>query len=24
VGRDVIPPKGERAGIVTTSDSPGG
>lgn len=24
VGRDVIPPKGERAGIVTTSDRPGG
>jgi hypothetical protein len=24
VGRDVIPPKGERAGIVTTSDRPDG
>jgi hypothetical protein len=24
VGRDVIPPKGARAGIVTTSDRPGG
>jgi hypothetical protein len=24
VGRDVIPPKDERAGIVTTSDDPGG
>lgn len=24
MGRDVIPPKDERAGIVTTSDDPGG